>query len=471
MKRTASIKRFPLLVCAFFLAGLAFLCPGQAAAQATQDYGLPQGFSFWNVLSSDVVEALGRNNDKEWLEYIRRQNYNAEFAGIKEKVCIQYESDKLDFLLAPEFSLSDAGQHWTPYDANWSSINHALNHDDLCFSWTGLEWYLSFMPFDLVEVNLHRNVRTEGGYLPALGRWLDEADLQGDGFGLMLSPLEGLRLAAELPMGFELVGIPNWLNAEAEDAAFTGNVKRVQYGYGDTGGVKFVLNAGADYNIADFVTVGLSVHDLLSTSTRGIGVYAAAQLAFLQLRAGYTYNGEATRVSYLDFDGMGLERVYIGGRHKVSLAASAAQGKWRLSADALWNVQKEQSIYDLYTGLKAEYDLLPGKFSCALAAALMLDFGNEAKGGIGSAVKREKGRADLPMYTTGTYWFHPINGSGDRSGNNRHAEQAAPMLEVAPQITYVTGRNTFRAGATFQYWTDGEDSWAASFPLSWEYRF
>ena len=182
MKRTASIKRFPLLVCAFFLAGLAFLCPGQAAAQATQDYGLPQGFTFWNVLSSDVVEALGRNNDKEWLEYIRRQNYNAEFAGIKEKVCIQYESDKLDFLLAPEFSLSDAGQHWTPYDANWSSINHALNHDDLCFSWTGLEWYLSFMPFDLVEVNLHRNVRTEGGYLPALGRWLDEADLQGDGF-------------------------------------------------------------------------------------------------------------------------------------------------------------------------------------------------------------------------------------------------------------------------------------------------
>lgn len=446
---------------------------GRAFAQSTSDYGLPQGFRFWNEISSDVVEALGRSYNKDRLDYINRQNYNAEFAGIKEKVGIRFDSEKLGFLLEPELSLTDADQHWSVYYHEWGSPWHALNQDDLSFTWTGMEWYVRFTPFDLAELNLHRSVRTEGGYLAVIDRWLDEADLQGAGVGVILSPVKGLRVASELPMGFELAGIPNRLDGEIEDTWWLpASPLHAREGYGsNSGSYRFVLNAGADYELFGLATLGVTVHDMLNAATRGAGVYAAAQLAFIQARAGYTYNGEATRVSLLDFDGMGLERVYIGGRHKASLSATVELGDWRLSADALWNVRKKQSIYDLYTGLRAECAVLPGTLDLALSAALVLDFGNDREKGVGFARTREKGRHELPMYTTGTYWFHPKKGSGDRSDRLRQAEMAAPMLELWPGMTYVTGRNTFTAGAKLQYWIDGEASWAASFPLSWRVTF
>lgn len=115
MKRAAYIKRFPLLASALFFAGAAFLSPAGASAQSTSDYGLPQGFTFWNEISSGLVEALGRSYNKDRLDYINRQNYNAEFAGIKEKVGIRFDSENLGFLLEPELSLTDADQHWSVY--------------------------------------------------------------------------------------------------------------------------------------------------------------------------------------------------------------------------------------------------------------------------------------------------------------------------------------------------------------------
>ena len=491
--RTQSYTAARALLLGGILSVAAFLLPGRAAAQGTSDYDLPQGLRFWNEISSGLVEALGRHYNNAGKNYILQQNYNSEFAGIQEKLAVQYESDKLGFLLAPELSLVDAGQHWSVYYHEWESAYHALNQDDLSFAWTGLDWQLRFTPFGFVEANLHRNVRTEGGYLPVIGLWLDEADLQGSGFGLIVSPVEGLRVAAEMPMGFELSGVANRLNGEVEDSwlpedldpyarpgyggsgnkAFSKSANgAAEFGYwNEDGSYPFVLNVGADYDIGGLVTVGATVHDMLNKTTRAVGVYASARIAFLRARASYTHNGEATRVSLLDFDGMGLERVFIGGRHKAALAATAEIGDWRLSADALWNVRKKQSVYDLYAGLRADYAILPGKLELSLAAALVLDFGNEREGGIGYARTREKGRHDLPMYTTGTYWFHPKKGSGDRSKNERQAEMAAPMLELWSSMTYVTGRNTFTAGLQMQCWPDGEASWAASIPVSWRVTF
>ena len=491
--RTKTHKTVRALLLGAILAVAGGGSAGRASAQSTSDYGLPQGLSFWNEISSGLVEALGRHYNNAGKYYVLQQNYNSEFAGIQEKLAVQYESDKLGFLLAPELSLVDAGQHWSVYSHEWGSAYHALNQDDLSFAWTGLDWHVRFAPFGFVEANLHRSVRTDGGYLAVIGRWLDEADLQGSGFGLIVSPLEGLRVAAEMPMGFAVACSPNRLDGEVEDSwwpddpglyarpGYGGSGSKTfvrpsngaaEFGYWDeSGNYPFVLNAGADYGIGGLVTAGVSVHDMLDKTTRALGVYASARISFLQLRASYTHNGEATRVSLLDFDGMGLERVFIGGRHKAGLAATAELGDWRLSADALWNVRKKQSVYDLYAGLRADYAILPGKLGLSLAAALVLDFGNERDGGIGYARTREKGRHDLPMYTTGTYWFHPKKGSGDRSKNERQAEMAAPMLEFRPSLTYVTGRNTFTAGVEMQCWPDGEASWAAGFPVSWRVSF
>ncbi|MBQ9538999.1 MAG: hypothetical protein IJU95_06985, partial [Treponema sp.] len=187
--------------------------------------------------------------------------------------------------------------------------------------------------------------------------------------------------------------------------------------------------------------------------------------------AGYTYNGDAVRVSYLDFDGMGLERVFVGGRHKASASVTARLGGLRVSVDGLYNFNRRQSIYDLYAGARAEYVVIPGKLDLSLAAGLALDFGNESEDGVGFTRDREKALDDLKMYTYGTYWFFAKRGSGSRNDERRRAQVAAPMVEVQPGMTYVAGRSTFTARADLQYWLDGEGSWAASFPLSWKYSF
>ena len=457
-----------LLACTVLAFPLASLF-SPAFAQATQDYELAEGLSFWSELSSDTVEALGRSHDNENLEYIRRQNYNAEFAGIKETLGVRFESDLLDMELAPEFSLKDNAHHWYLYDSNWSSTSHALNSDDLSFAYTGLGWHLRFSPFDVVDVNLHNNVRTPGGQLPVAGQWLSASDLQGDGIGVVLTPLEGLRIGIEAPVGFAVLGIPNMLNAEYEDSNGSGQI--VIPWNAAAADCMFALNAGADWRIASALTVGATVHNMFNGAKRAFGLYANASLAFLEINAGYTYNGEATRVSFLDFDGMGLERVYIGGRHRANLAVTAQAGGLQASVEALYNFVNTQSIYDLYAGAKVSYELLPGRFSLWLAAGMAMDLGNKVKDGVGYAEEREQGKAKQLMYTEGTYWFFPVKGSGARDGSQRRAETAATLVEWQPGIRYTTGRNTFGAKANLQYWTDGEWSWAVNFPVSWRYTF
>ena len=75
------------------------------------------------------------------------------------------------------------------------------------------------------------------------------------------------------------------------------------------------------------------------------------------------------------------------------------------------------------------------------------------------------------MYAGGTYYFYTKKGSGARHSTQRKAEVAAPMVELQPCITYVTGRNTFCIRTALQYWLDGEGSYAATVPLSWTYVF
>ena len=446
----------------------AFLCL-PVCAQATDDYQLPQGFTFYSKVWTDTVEVLGRFYDNDSLDYVVRQNYNAEFAGIREKVGVLYSSEKFDMELAPEFALSDSGEHWNVYDARWTNSAHALNADDLSFSWTGLDWHVRFTPFDIVDFNMHSNVRTPGGYLPVADQWLSAADLQGDGVGVVFKPVSGLRLALEVPFGFGIFSVPNMLNAEFEDTGGTGKItwkspeKKSDY--------RFVINAGADYRILDFITVGAAVHNILNRDLRAYGLYAGADLGMFTFGGGYTYNGEATRISYIDFDGTGAERVFIGGHHRANAYVTATAGDFSAALEALVNFVKTQSIYDFYAGLRLGYDLLPGRFNTSVLTGVALDFGNMKSGGIGYTRYREQGQEDKVMYAGGTYYFYTKKGSGARHSTQRKAEVASPMVELQPCITYITGRNTFCIRTALQFWLDGEGSYAATVPLSWKYIF
>jgi len=454
------------------LAGAALLMGSVAFAAnsydgATDDYELPQGFTFYNEVSSDTVEMIGSYYNKTQAGKDETDRYQVEFAGIKEKIGITYNSEKFEFELAPAFMLKDNNQHWAKaknkVGNDTTRSDFALNNDDLSFAWTNLDWHVRFTPFDIVDFNLHNDVRTPGGYLPIVDQWQSAANLQGEGIGIVFKPIDGLRIALEVPMGFGIKSSPNFLDAEYEDRNKDaddgeGSLK-MSFGKSDSD-YRFRFNAGVDYKLLEMITIGATVHNVLNRDARAYGLYANASISFIDFNLGYTYNGDATRVSFLDF--ADPVTVKIGGHHKAHLAVTAAFGDFTAQLETLFNIMKKQSAYDLYAGLKVGYGLLPGKFDLALAAGVAYDLGN---GENGRLFYREQGGDNKNI--------NEISGTRSKKGSYKNGEfkTAAPMVEIQPGITYKTGANTFGVKANLQYWLDGEGSYAASVPVSWKYEF
>jgi len=449
------------------LAGAALLMGSVAFAAgsyegATDDYELPQGFSFSNEIGSDLVEAKGSYYNKK----SKNEEYQVEFAGIYDKVAVSYNSEKFWFELAPKFALAENTERWNSTAVGYGATNHALNNDDLSFAWTGLDWGVRFTPFDIVDFYLNTDLYTPGAVLPIVDKKVG-GNLAGDGVGIVFKPIDGLRIGFEVPFSAALVGTPNFLNAEYEDevqqTALAGSTKGAPANY------KFHFNIGADYKLLDMITIGAFIDNVINRDLRGYGVYANAGVSFLDFSLGYTYNGAATQVSYLDFTETYPDdvKVVIGGHHKANLAVKAAFGDFSASLEALMNFFKSQSFYDLYAGLKVQYGLLPGKFDLFLAAGVAYDMGNKTSGGVGYVTYREQsgGRATLTVDNK------TKKGSGDRTGSRRKCEALAPMVEIQPGLIYKTGSNEFGAKLNLQYWLDGEGSYAANTPIYWKYTF
>lgn len=444
------------------LAGAALLMGSAAFAQATDDYNLPQGFSFYNEIASDLVEAKGSYyNDKN-----EDETYQVEFAGISEKVGINYSSEKFEFELAPKFAIKDNQQHFGLNGVAGTLTNNGLNNDDLSFAWDGLDWNIRFTPFDIVDFMLKKDAWTAGGYLPIADQHVG-GNLAGDGVAVVFKPIDGLRIGIDIPFGFGITSAPNFLDAEYEDKRqWNATLAANNPATNPFDKYRFRMNAGVDYKLLDMVTVGAFVSDMFNRDARGYGLYANAGISFLDFNLGYTYNGDATKVSYLGFNG---SEVKIGGHHKANLAVKAAFGDLSVGAEALMNFFKNQSIYDLYAGLSVGYDLLPGKFNLGLKAGVAYDMGNyKSSGSVEAKTQyREQGAADDVVKN---YPTKKGSGSTPSSAKVKY-EVAAPMVEVCPSITYTTGKNTFGIKTNLQYWLDGEGTYAANFPVSWKYTF
>jgi hypothetical protein len=432
---------------------------------ATDDYELPQGFTFYNEVSTDTVEAMGSYYDKSWNNWDKR--YQVEFAGISEKVGISYDSEKFWFELAPKFSLKDNNQHWKSDKKDELITREAKNNDDLSFAWTGLDWGVRFTPFDIVDFYLNTDVWTPGGYLPIADKHVG-GNLQGDGFGVVFKPIDGLRIGLEVPFSADIVSAPNFLNAEYEDD------RKAKYGDDDTSltgttektsDYRFVFNAGVDYKLLDMITIGAFVGNILNRDARSYGLYANAGISFLDFNVGYTYNGDATKVSLFDFHDAAT--VKIGGHHKANLSVAASFGDFTAQLEALMNFFKTQSLYDLYAGIKVGYDLLPGKFNVALRTGVAYDMGNKTAGDAGYVAYKEGGKDWNATHLENGYRGE----KGSRKDLAMKTKKAAPVVMVAPSLTYTTGANTFAATANLQYWLDGCGSYAANVPVSWKYTF
>ena len=437
---------------------------------ATDDYELPQGFTFYNEVSSDVVEVCGSVYNRKRNLFAGTKDYNrpdgtgwycSEFSGINEKVGISYNSEKLWFELAPQFSLKDNNQHWWCPMGGETSTNYDINNDDLSFAWTGLDWGIRFTPFDIVDFVLHHDTWTPGSYMPIIDKHVG-GNLTGEGFGVVFKPVEGLRIGLEVPFTVAIVSAPNFLNAEYEDKRQGTGLDTQWLGTSD---YRFVINAGVDYKLLDMITVGAFVENILNRDLRGYGLYANAELSFVNVNLGYTYNGEGTKLQFDDlvsgtpYEWLGLNEIWeqtIGGHHKINLSATASFGDFTAMFETLFNLFKQQSIYDLYAGAKVGYDLLPGKFNLALSAGIAYDLGNYKS--TGSTRYRERGVDDFVV-------INSKKGSGDKN------EVSAPILMLMPGITYNTGHNTFKIQANLKYFLDGDGSYEAKFPVSWRYTF
>lgn len=439
------------------LAGAALLMGSAAFAQATDDYNLPQGFTFYNEISSDSVQARGSNYHHGQAGYDDKE-YQVEFAGIVEKVGINYNSEKFEFELAPKMALKDAGQHWSDESKGYGEPRQSLNNDDLAFVWDGLDWGVRFTPFEIVDLMLHKSLNTPGANLKVAGENVG-GNLAGDGFGVIIKPIDGLRIGLEIPFTADIVSEGNYLDAELQDkrdnGLVTGKAEK-------TADYKFRFNAGVDYKLLDMVTVGAFVENVINRKDRAYGLYANAGVGFLDFNLGYTYNGGETKVSFFDFQDD--VKVTIGGHHKANLAVGAAFGDLTIKMDALFNFFKAQSLYDLYAGLAFGYDVVPGKFNVGLQGRIAYDMGNKTSGNYGYT-RYEVGGKERPVET--------INGFHSKKGSAKKAESkvAAPMVGISPSMTYNTGKHAFNVAANLQYWLDGEGSYAATVPVSWKYTF
>ncbi len=469
------------------LAGAAILMGAGAFAQATDDYNLPQGFTFNNEIGSDVVYGLGNchtstGNNSNF-------NYAQEFAGIYDKVTIQYNSEKLWFELAPKFGFRDQTANWFQSSYNdqlttSTTFDTDLNRDDTSIAWWGLDWGVRFSPFDIVDFYMNNDVWTPGSWLPIRDDHMSGGNLAGNGVAVVLKPIDGLRLAADLPFDLNMCSAGNFFNAEYSDAnsgsqttnGRTNNCLRASAS--DEPDYKFRLDIAADYTFLDMVTVGGSITNLINRCDRGYGLYGNVNLGSLTANLGYTYNGGATDV----FDMFGL--VKVGGRHKANASAMFKAGDFELGAEALFNVFKTQSLYDLYAAVHVAYDLLPGKFNIFFNVGGAMDMGSKgihydgtANDGTGNdftvvgTAKSLTGTNNGDLNQWSMYYSKKTRAKMSAKGQKLGDRAAAWAVKLQPGFRYNTGKNEFGAKANLLYFLNGDGSYAVSFPVYWKWTF
>ena len=516
------------------LAGVALLAGAGAFAQATDDYNLPQGFNFYNEIGSDVVKVTG-NAHKDYKD----TNWRSEFAGIYDKIGITYTSEKLEFELAPKFGISDKTENyydgaldsqWYGHGRNFSGArdtaeftktvdgNGALNSDDTGFSYWGLDWKLRFTPFDIVDFWLHGGPSVVGSDLPIRGSW-GAHKLGSDGFAIITKPIDGLRISGAIPFTADFSSKPNWINAEVEDSWIKDGSAvptRTNNGYND--GYRFRVDIGADYTLpSGLVGVGVKVDDIINAGFRQYGIYAGLNLGSITAKLGYNYSENYT--NFLDAFDDGL--IQIGGKQAIAGGVTFVAGDLSLGAEAMYNMNKKQSVYDMYAALKAAYDVVPGKFNADVILGVAMDMGTNAHHGtdeddkdlayaattikaefidlyyshyalediraaVGDPTKPNAAQANVglgyvaakPDYNTGVaasenWQYYTALSRTMANGNidTTSAAKAALAVKVRPGFTYTTGKNQFQAHVNLVNFFDHDGSYQISFPVSWKWSF
>lgn len=505
------------------LAGVALLAGVGAFAQATDDYNLPQGFKFSNEIGSDVVKVTG-NSHKDYTD----TDWRSEFAGIYDKIVIGFDSEKVAFSLEPKFGIRDVNENYYDGDgtasgyyqkfyghgvgfsgantnASVKGIGNAdahgtLNSDDLAWNFWAVDWDFRFTPFDIVDFLLNKSDHIVGSKLFARDANWGASDLGSDGFAIITKPIAGLRISGAIPFGYSISSSPNYMNAEIEDYWIPGDAGDTRARADIQGANRFRVDVGADYTLSSgLVGAGVKVQDIINAGYRKYGVYAGLNLGAISANLGYNYSEDYT--DFLDAFDNGLIKIH--GKQAIAGSASFVAGDLKVMADAMYNLKKQQSVYDLYAGAKVAYDLVPGKFNADLLLGVAMDMGTNAHHGteeddkdlkaamdsinknfidlyyshvaledIRAAVAKDEKWNDYVAASQNWQYYTALartmsNGNLDTTS----AAKAALALRIKPGFTYTTGKNEFGAHVDVTNFFDKDGSYQIKFPVYWKWTF
>ncbi|MCR5317954.1 MAG: hypothetical protein K6E22_06975, partial [Treponema sp.] len=138
-------------------------------------------FHFTNKLGSDIVKGRGALKDDDDRPATRDQLYSVELGKIYDELELTYEAKRLKFMLKPQVGISDASEDFWTGNANNLAQRNGLTNDDVSLSWTDFDWYVEFLPFDMVGINLHHDMWTPGSYLPVADQHITGGNLSSEG--------------------------------------------------------------------------------------------------------------------------------------------------------------------------------------------------------------------------------------------------------------------------------------------------
>lgn len=441
-------------------------------------------FHFTNKIGSDIVKGRGGLKDDKDGDATRDSLYNVELGKIYDELELTYEAKRLKFMLKPQVGLSDSNENfWSGNENNIYATNptHAttvggaaanrngLTNDDISLSWTDFDWYVEFLPFDMVGINLHHDMYTPGSYLPVADQNITGGNLSSEGLTIALYPVEKLRITATAPFDFDVLSGDDWINAEEEDTipgdpyyTGSGQYNNLMWAKSGEDGFKFNMGYGAEYTIGNFLTIGGTWKDILDSYCRQAGLYfSLIGIPHFTINLGYTWSQHSFRQGTV-FDYWELDDAYgeygkITGHHVVNLGVAAQFGRFNVAADAIYNILKDQSVYDLYVGLGAGYDLIPGTLKFGLKGFGAFDFGTD---GADEFILPSAN----PAYTTRGIGY-------GRLAWEDNADSADILIGVSPWLIYTTGRHEFGASVVYEFQFNDVDSYHFKFPVYWKYTF
>lgn len=420
-------------------------------------------FHFTNKIGSDIVKGRGalKDDDDHAAPNTRDELYTVELGKIYDELELTYEAKRLKFMLKPQVGISDSKEDfWTGNDNNLAQQNGKTN-DDLSLSWTDFDWYVEFLPFDMVGINLHHDMWTPGSYLPVADQNITGGNLSSEGVTVALYPVEKLRITATAPFDFDVLTGDNWINAELEDLSdgdpYGGSSNNLEWAKSGEDGFKFNMGYGAEYTIGNFLTIGGTWKDILDSYCRQAGVYfSLIGIPHFTINLGYTWSQhgfrQGTVFDYWELDDAYGEYGKITGHHVANLGVAAQFGRFNVAADAIYNIMKNQSVFDLYAGLGVGFDFIPGTLKFGLKGFGAFDFGTE----------------DIESET--------VIPGGQGIGNGRlawdtDADSADILIGVSPWLIYTTGRHEFGASVVYEFQLNDADNYHFKFPVYWKYTF